>query len=132
MSKNKIIILNDSVGRLIVGEKVKEDAKTIGVKCPTIINVSQTENNEMALQLAPYAYIDLLEGFGVDHVWSFPKTSTVVSDGKLRERALEMYEQTVQFISNKNAQAIQQEAKVGSKAPEVEGQVVDMFDKEGN
>lgn len=124
MSKENIIIFGDSVGRLIVGQKVGETGTHVSVQCPQVVNVRQDPQNEQraGIHLLPFCYIDLLDNLGVDYVWEFSKQTHDFNNQVASDAAVSLYKNTLNHIESKVEEQKNEETSQG-------GQVINMFDK---
>ena len=115
----------DSVGRVIVGQKVKSKSTTVfPVKEPAVVNVQvNQENGQISVQLLPFIFREFVKAEVREQgvVWNFNKNSIVVSDNiELDDAIVTQYKN----IFNKPVGTSEKAAA----APEPE--VVKLFDDE--
>ena len=111
----------DSVGRVIVGDILKSDTKTLKVKEPAVVNIQvNQENGQISVQLLPFIFREFvkpeLREDGI--VWNFPKNTVVVSENlELEDTIKKQYEN----IFN-------QPVASPETAPPTEPEVIKLFD----
>ena len=98
---SKITAFIDSVGRVIVGQTVKSQSKTImKIKEPAVVNVQvNQENGQISVQLLPFLFREFvkpdIQKDGV--VWDFNKSTVVTSDNlDLEENIINQYKNIFQ------------------------------------
>lgn len=141
IKKDTLKIINDSIGRLIMGEVMKDDEDVLLLKNPFVVTDQQIpdtnnpERTRMQVVLLPVCYYQILEKFGIGSVYKYNKCQIVENDAEVTENLARMYEGNVSLIE----QAYNEQVKATKKAeeaPEVseedEGKVVKLFDDKGN
>ena len=98
---SKITAFIDSVGRVIVGQAVKSQSKTVvKIKEPAVVNVQvNQENGQISVQLLPFLFREFVkpevQKDGV--VWDFNKSTIVTSENlDLEENIINQYKNIFQ------------------------------------
>jgi hypothetical protein len=136
----KVII--DQIGRVVVGDLVKEDKTTMSLSNPTIIHVQPNpDTGQLSVQVFPYIFVEFINPQERDsNVWHFQKSNIVQSDVILDDKILETYAKLKENSAKADdgiidAEEVPQRYDAEEvKKPEVstdgsESNVVDMFDK---
>ena len=117
---SKITAFIDSVGRVIVGQTVKSQSKTImKIKEPAVVNVQvNQENGQISVQLLPFLFREFvkpdIQKDGV--VWDFNRSTIVTSENlDLEENIINQYKNIFQ--------------REPSPAPSESPEVVKLFDE---
>lgn len=113
----KNITFIDSIGRTILGEEVNRTDTTVVVKNPAMINVAQSQNGQLQVQLIPLFFAEFIEGSqrAEGSTWSFNTNSLTFGEVTIDGRLLEQYTRVF------TAQAAQPEV--------VNPEVVKLFDE---
>ena len=82
----------DHIGRTVIGNIVKEDAKTLTLNNPVIIHVQpDQESGQLQVQSFPYIFMEFLKDKKQNN-WTFNKTVISVSDVELDDKIITQYE----------------------------------------
>jgi hypothetical protein len=82
----------DHIGRTVIGNIVKEDAKTLTLNNPVIIHVQpDQESGQLQVQSFPYIFMEFLKDKEQNN-WTFNKTVISVSDVELDDKIITQYE----------------------------------------
>jgi hypothetical protein len=109
MNKENIIIFGDSVGRLLIGEKVNESDTQVTVTQPYVIDVSpQGETAQMGIRFIPSAYLELFEDGNGE--WQFPKGTHSFNNLEVSVQAVELYVKIVEMY-NQSKMSLKEEIK---------------------
>ena len=82
----------DHIGRTVIGNVVKEDAKTLTLNNPVIIHVQpDQQSGQLQVQSFPYIFIEFLKDKKQNN-WTFNKTVISVSDVELDDKIITQYE----------------------------------------
>ena len=82
----------DHIGRTVIGNVVKEDAKTLTLNNPVIIHVQpDQQSGQLQVQSFPYIFIEFLKDKKQNN-WTFNKTVISVSDVELDDKIINQYE----------------------------------------
>jgi hypothetical protein len=122
MNKENVIVFGDSVGRLFIGEKIKETDTAVEVKAPQVVETEMNQQNQVGIKFIPMAYLELLED-ATDGSWTFPKSAFSFNDLKASEQAVGLYERVVESY-----QAMTLKMKDGDDQEEVPDNVVELKD----
>lgn len=95
MNKENVIIFGDSAGRLLIGEKMSENTKSVKVACPHVIDAQMDQENNMGIRFSPYAYLELVEEASKG-VWEFPVSTHVFNNVKASQQSVDLYEKVVE------------------------------------
>lgn len=90
---NDVVILNDNVGRVIIGETVTEDSTNIILRNPAIINVVPNQAaKQLQVQFIPYIFTEFLAPGEKNTEWQFNKSTCVLCKaGKLDDKLIQQY-----------------------------------------
>lgn len=119
-----MIVFNDQIGRITIGELVNQDGDVLTVRNPAIVQVTKNENGNPAVGLLPTFYSALMEDPQSDVDWVYNVKNINISNVKLNERAKKLYLATFNKIDIGNETANQ------TNESGDEGKVVNLFDKE--
>lgn len=119
-----MIVFNDQIGRITIGELVNQDGDVLTVRNPAIVQVTKNENGNPAVGLLPTFYSALMEDPQSDVDWVYNVKNINISNVKLNERAKRLYLATFNKIDIGNETANQ------TNESGDEGKVVNLFDKE--
>ena len=82
----------DHIGRTVIGNIVKEDAKALTLNNPVIIHVQpDQESGQLQVQSFPYIFMEFLKDKEQNN-WTFNKTVISVSDVELDDKIITQYE----------------------------------------
>jgi len=82
----------DHIGRTVIGNVVKEDAKTLTLNNPVIIHVQpDQQSGQLQVQSFPYIFMEFLKDKEQNN-WTFNKTVISVSDVELDDKIITQYE----------------------------------------
>lgn len=90
------VVFIDQVGRTILGEEVSRDLRTLTVKNPAMINVNQSQNGQLQVQLFPLFFAEFVESAArnTGTVWEFNRDQiTLGVDTAVDERLVNQYKQ---------------------------------------
>jgi hypothetical protein len=117
----------DSVGRVVVGQKVKsKDKKLLQIKEPAVVNVQvNQQSGQISVQLLPFVFREFVKAEVRDKgvIWDFNRDNIVTSDNvELDDAIVKQYEN----IFTKPVGAAAPNAPAAPEEPEV----VKLFDDE--
>lgn len=89
----KIVTFIDSIGRTLLGEEAEQTGSLLKVKNPAMINVAQTQNGQLQVQLIPLFFSEFVseEKKKEGTVWSYNLNTVVLGDVDLDARLVEQY-----------------------------------------
>lgn len=89
----KIVTFIDSIGRTILGEAAEQTDSLLKVKNPAMINVAQTQNGQLQVQLIPLFFAEFVADSSKKEgtVWSYNLNSVVLGQVDLDARLTEQY-----------------------------------------
>ena len=69
----KTITFIDTIGRTILGEELSVTDKVVQVKNPVMINVAQTQNGQLQVQLIPLFFAEFIQESSKSNgsVWNY-------------------------------------------------------------
>lgn len=116
----------DSVGRVVVGQKVKsKDKKLLQIKEPAVVNVQvNQQSGQISVQLLPFVFREFVKAEVRDKgvIWDFNRDNIVTSDN------VELDDAIVKQYENIFTKPVGAAAPNAPAAPEPE--VVKLFDDE--
>jgi len=88
--KEKQIVFADHIGRIVAGVVVEETEAILKVKNPVIVHVEPSQQGQLSVHTIPYIFAEIISTESRENiVWTFNKTSIVISDVNLEERLAE-------------------------------------------
>ena len=93
LDKSKFVCILDSIGRVVVGDVVKETKDTLSVNTPTIVHVQpDPDTGALSVSVFPYIFMEFIApGQRDTNVWHFCKKSITSSDVVLDDKIYEAY-----------------------------------------
>lgn len=89
----KYKILQDQIGRNIIGTVVEETATTITLNNPVILHLEIEQTGQIQVQTFPILFFELLQKDKLDsNNWTYTKSNVVVSDAVLSANIISQYE----------------------------------------
>jgi hypothetical protein len=97
----KTITFIDSIGRTILGEEVSVCDTSLKVKNPVMINVVQTQNGQLQVQLIPLFFSEFIQDSAKveGSSWTYNRASVVLGEVEVDSRLLEQYTRILQSFS---------------------------------
>lgn len=97
----KTITFIDSIGRTILGEEVSLTDSSLKVKNPVMINVVQTQNGQLQVQLIPLFFSEFIQDSGKAEgsSWTYNLATIVLGEVAVDSRLLEQYTRILQSFS---------------------------------
>jgi len=93
MTKDQIVVFLDGIQRTIIATVVSDDATTLTVTKPVILNVSPTQDKKLQVQLYPLFFREFAANRDVFANWTYSKSNITTSDGQLEANLLTQYTQ---------------------------------------
>lgn len=112
--QEKIQVISDHIGRIVAGRVVAEDATTLTLLNPVIIEQEVQGQGQISVHTFPYLMIEFTVGGEQGHTWTFDKSSIAISAIELEPRLLQLV-----TTINQPKQA---------PAPATDAKVVNLFD----
>jgi hypothetical protein len=90
-----ITLFIDHVGFTVVGEKIKQDEKTISVKNPAVLQAAPNQQNQLQVQLLPVLFKEFLDSSVRENgvIFDYNLDKIVLSNADLDARLKTQYEQ---------------------------------------
>jgi hypothetical protein len=114
-----IITFIDPIGRNILGEQVEKTDSLLTIKNPAMINVAQTQNGQLQVQLIPLFFAEFVDESvrAEGTTWDFNVNQIVVGNVSIDGRLVEQYVKVFNAFSG------------SSQSDEVGESVVKLFDE---
>lgn len=91
--KEKHIVIQDQIGRTIMGILASEDASTVSINNPVIIHVQPEPSGQLQVQTFPLFFFEFISKESRDkNIWTYTKSNIAVSDVDLDERIVSQYQ----------------------------------------
>lgn len=96
----KIVTFIDSIGRTLVGEFAEQTDTLLKVKNPAMINVAQTQNGQLQVQLIPLFFAEFISDATKKDgtVWGYNLNTIALGQLELDARLTEQYSRIVSSI----------------------------------
>jgi hypothetical protein len=121
-TKPSLIIFLDSIGRLILGEKVDStDDKNFNVKNPVVIMINGDQTGKMSVQLFPLFFREFLADKSSEVILHYKKDAITLSNIETLDFRLQT--QYTQMFNNNNAYVAPQPQQ------QDQGGVINLFDE---
>jgi hypothetical protein len=121
-TKPSLIIFLDSIGRLILGEKVDStDDKNFNVKNPVVIMINGDQTGKMSVQLFPLFFREFLADKSSEVILHYKKDTITLSNIETLDFRLQT--QYTQMFNNNNAYVAPQPQQ------QDQGGVINLFDE---
>ena len=121
-TKPSLIIFLDSIGRLILGEKVDStDDKNFNVKNPVVIMINGDQTGKMSVQLFPLFFREFLADKSSEVILYYKKDAITLSNIETLDFRLQT--QYTQMFNNNNAYVAPQPQQ------QDQGGVINLFDE---
>lgn len=92
--REKYTVINDQIGRTIVGKFVGETESTLSISNPIIIHIEPGPQGQLGLNLFPLIFFELLDKNARDqNIWTYNKSSIAISNVELNDDLIARYEQ---------------------------------------
>lgn len=90
----KTLVIIDNIGRYVIGKHAGETDTTLTLKSPVILHVAPNpQTNQLQVQTFPLFFSEFIDPSAKEtNVWTYSKSSIVVSQVKLEQRILGQYE----------------------------------------
>jgi hypothetical protein len=94
----KTITFIDSIGRTILGEELSVGDGSLKVKNPVMINVVQTQNGQLQVQLIPLFFSEFIHesSKAEGSTWTYNLNNIVLGEVNVDSRLLEQYARVAQ------------------------------------
>ena len=93
MQENKHIVIQDQIGRTIMGILVAEDATTISMNNPVIIHVQPEASGQLQVQTFPLFFFEFISKDSREkNIWTYHKSNIALGDVDLDERIVSQYQ----------------------------------------
>lgn len=91
--KEKHIVIQDQIGRTIMGILASEDATTVSINNPVIIHVQPEASGQLQVQTFPLFFFEFISKESRDkNVWTYAKTNIAIADVELDDRIVSQYQ----------------------------------------
>lgn len=102
-NKPKTILFLDSVGRLILGEKVEAESDSFDVKNPVVVMINADQSGKMSVQLFPLLFREFLADKDSDAILHYNKnnitlTNIDVLDFRLQNQYSQMFNKSNIYV----------------------------------
>lgn len=85
-------VIQDQIGRTIVGAKVEETDQTLTLENPVILHLELEGNGQIQVQTFPVFFFELIDKESRDsNVWTYNKSNIVTSQVNLSENIIAQY-----------------------------------------
>lgn len=130
--EKNIIMVQDSIGRLILVELISNDGGVLTIKNPLVATPTQMQDKNV-LQFLPYCFVELIDREAKDAIWEFPLNTFAIYSGSINPSIAEAYEKLAfQFYEaelQQPNQPLPNDNGGESSEEEVEpGKIVKLFD----
>lgn len=89
---DKYIVINDHVGRNVIGKLVSETEQTVTVNNPVYLHVQPQPTGQLDVQTFPAFFFEFLEdGTREKNNWTYFKSAISVSDVELKSLVIDQY-----------------------------------------
>lgn len=91
--KEKHIVIQDQIGRTIMGVLASEDAATVSINNPVIIHVQPEPSGQLQVQTFPLFFFEFISKESRDkNIWTYTKSNVAISDVELDDRIVSQYQ----------------------------------------
>lgn len=102
-NQSKTVLFLDSVGRLILGEKVESDENSFDVKNPVVVMINADPSGKMSVQLFPVLFREFLADKNSDVILFYKKdeitlTNIETLDFRLQNQYSQMFNKSNIYI----------------------------------
>lgn len=89
----KNITFIDSIGRTILAEEINRTDTSVVIKNPAMINVAQTQNGQLQVQLIPLFFAEFIDAATRTDgtLWSYNLNTVTLGEVSIDARLLEQY-----------------------------------------
>lgn len=124
--QEKLVVFLDAIGRVIVGEEVKERSTDVElvVKNPVIVHV-EPKNGNISIQFFPVFFKEFLGSKSDGSIFTYNKSNLAIADRTVLD--FKLYAQYTQMFSNNPVQA-QPNTPADSKTPAKQPEVIKLFE----
>jgi hypothetical protein len=103
-NKPKTILFLDSVGRLILGEKLESDGDSFDVKNPVVVMINADQTGKMSVQLFPLLFREFLADKDTDVVLHYNKNNVTLTnidtlDFRLQTQYAQMFNKNNVYVA---------------------------------
>lgn len=91
--KEKHIVIQDQIGRTIMGVLASEDANTVSLNNPVIIHVQPEPSGQLQVQTFPLFFFEFISKESREkNIWTYTKSNIAIADVELDERIVSQYQ----------------------------------------
>jgi hypothetical protein len=91
--KEKHIVIQDQIGRTIMGVVASEDSNTISINNPVIIHVQPEPSGQLQVQTFPLFFFEFINKESREkNIWTYTKSNIAIADVELDERIVSQYQ----------------------------------------
>ena len=96
LEKENVVIFEDNLGRLVIGETVEENESVVAIRNPAIVQADQDQQTkQMGFRLIPTAYVELFDDIG-EGVWAYSKITNKFNNKVITDDMFNFYTSTIQ------------------------------------